>query len=185
MIGTIASVVHRSTALRLAAIFWAACCASALALGAALALTGASTLGRVDRVLLAGLLTGGALAALAADRGWLRIPLPYLRRQVASADWSRSHARAAASWGVQLGLGAATFVPTSALYLVLAGSLVLPLPFAVLPMAAFGLARGAQPFVAALLGTERLDPSPGLALVHAVLVGVAFLGVHQVLWGTA
>ncbi|MGI9659651.1 MAG: hypothetical protein ACR2OD_12135, partial [Gaiellaceae bacterium] len=87
------------------------------ALGAALGVVG-SQLGGLESIALA-LLAGAVVLGLALDLGALRLRLPTVRRQVDETWLTRYRGWVyGAGFGVQLGLGVATIVTTSLVYVV-------------------------------------------------------------------
>lgn len=85
----------------------------------------------------------------------LDVFIPQKRRQVTSMFVRLSRTESAFVWGIQLGLGVATFLVTPAIYAVVAGAALQPAPLLTLTvMITYGTARGTAMALAAWRHTE-------------------------------
>jgi hypothetical protein len=182
MIGTIASVGDRGFSFRLSVLFLLATAVGSAGLGASSAMLGSRLVIDITEDSRLALLLIATVTALLIDLRLLRIPLPYLHRQVSRLDWSRGHARAAMRWGLELGVGVVTFVPSAGFFVLIAYAFFDASPAAVLPLLAFGLARGGQPAIA-LFWSETTtrwvsirSATAALAAVAPVLLGTFLAG---------
>lgn len=153
MIGTIASVGDRGLAWRAALVFWVTTAATAATLGLALVTLVAPLALMVDHASRHAVIALAFAFALGVDAGYVHVRLPFVHRQVSSLDWFRGPVAASASWGVQLGIGVATFVPSAGLYALLAYAALAGSAVGAIPLLAYGVIRGAQPALG-LLGLD-------------------------------
>lgn len=177
MIGTIASVGDRREALILATLFWGASASAALAVGLAAAQAG--ELASPLRSALIAVIPLGTVAAILIDRHGLRLRLPFLHRQVSSRHWEYSHTGAALRWGVELGVGLATFVSSAGLFVLLLSCALVAPPVGAMPMLAFGFVRGAQPFVAVALGATAAERVSAKPFVPVALASLGLLALQR------
>jgi hypothetical protein len=150
MVGTIASVGDRGLAFQLSILFWMATVVGAFGVGGSLVLKGSRL--DIDDQTRTALVLIATMSALAIDAHIVRVRPPYLRRQVSRLRWSDGMFRASAIWGLELGVGVATFVPSAALFLIFAYALADASLGGTVPLLFYGLVRGGQPAFVLLVG---------------------------------
>lgn len=191
MVGTIASVVNRRHALALSARHLAGTVLAAAATGVIAGMIGsyasaATLLGPHWTALSVAV---AAAVALAVDLRVLRTPYLYCRRQVQSIWWREGHEeRAAFLWGIQLGIGPLTYLPSCSYYVLVWIAALLGPVLGGFVLGLYGLARGIHPALVTLLrprhrvgeplaldGTQALRVSMAIAIAAAGVAAVPYL----------